>query len=323
MSTTDIAAGARCGVKGRYKMQVLRADGSIKEETPWFDNVITNRGLDYLHSGPGELNSRPNNLVTRCTVGTGSAVPAITDTNLSGPILGTVVVAANAVGTWITTTETFIRSTMTYTFAVGAVVGNVSEVGVGPGNFVTSPPYDDLFSRALVLDGGMMPTTITVLVDEQLRVFYTYEVYPDMAADDSYVVNISGTNYTIALRPANLGTVNSDRGTGVLNFSTGGSFDDAFQATSSGVLAAKTTRPPSTGGNYISNSVTPNAYVLGDHTRTVTANMTTADANFAGGIGSCTFGNFWGKWQMTFTPKIPKTNLQTLSLTFRITTVRI
>lgn len=319
----DVNVNAVKGVRGFYRMQVLTKDREIKHDTGWFPNLITDRGLDYLCSLGTELGGRPQVMLNRCTVGTGSATPAPTDLALAGTILGTVVVAsATGAGVWVNTPEYYVRRQNTYEFALGAVVGNVAEVGIGPSTTSTAP-YDPLFSRALVRDSGGTPTTITILADEILRVFYEIQCYCDMASDETYVVNISGVDYTITQRPANLGGDNYRQfGPWFVN-STGGSFTEVAYAYSTDVLSAKTTAPSTTGGSLAINTVAANVYTLGDHYRDLNLVLGTTQANFAGGIGIVTFGSVWGKWQCRFSPKIPKTNLQILTLNFRQTYVRI
>ena len=50
---------------GQYKLQVISLDGHIKHETDWFDNLITNAGLDT--HGKGWANT------FRAYIGTGSS----------------------------------------------------------------------------------------------------------------------------------------------------------------------------------------------------------------------------------------------------------
>jgi len=312
----------RSGVKGYYRVQVLDKDRNVKRDTGWFPNLITDRGLDYLCSLYNELNGRPQYLIARCTVGTGSATPAASDLHLAGTVLGTVI-AYNFASVWVSTPEYYAKMTNTYEFALGAVVGNVAEVGLGPSNYVLTSPYDDLFSRALIVDGLGAPTTITVLSDEILRVFYELRCYCDMASDETYSIDISGVPYDIVMRPSELGNVNMLMNGPFFVNNTGGGYTDCAQTYSTNVLGAKTASPATTGGYDIFNAVSVNTYSLGDHYRDMILTVPVGNGNYAGGIGAARFGSFFGKWQMNFSPKIPKTNLKILTLTFRHTFARI
>lgn len=310
------------GMKGFYRVQVLDKDRNVKQDTDWFPNLITDRGLDYFCSLTNELNSRPGQCLYRCTVGTGSAAPVPGDLHLAGTILGTVVVPSGTSGVWVSTPEYYVKWDCTYEFPLGSVVGNVAEIGVGPSNFVTSAPYDDLTSRALVVDGGGSPVAITVLADEILRVFYELRCYCDMAADSSYNIDISGVSYAIVQRPAELGMDGLRMNNPCFVSNTGGNYTDTAALYSTQTLGAKTARPASTGGSVNFNGTGLGTYALGQHYRDLILGVGTTQGNFAGGIGSCVFGNFNGKWQMSFTPKIPKDNLKILTLNFRQTFVR-
>ena len=99
------------------------------------------------------------------------------------------------------TSPYYISHIVEYHFAIGAAAGNLSELGVGWASSGTT-----LFSRALILDSGGTPTTITVLSDEYLYVTYEHRFYPsetDATGSIVFTGNIGGT-YTYTLRPAQI-----------------------------------------------------------------------------------------------------------------------
>jgi hypothetical protein len=61
-------------------------------------------------------------------------------------------------------------------FAVGAVVGNVTEVAITQAATGTGTA----FARALIVDGSGNPIAVTVLADEQLEVTYELKHYPPL-----------------------------------------------------------------------------------------------------------------------------------------------
>lgn len=177
-------------IGGRYRFEVRREDHSIKEEYE-FDNLITDGGFTYVQSNAISL------AVQYCRVGSGSTTPSVSDTQLVSQVAS----ATNTSSTTSALTSSPYTSsyTVTYQFALGAAAGNLSEVGVGWAATGTT-----LYSRALILDGLGNPTTITVLSNEYLYVYYTAYINPPLT-DGTGTLTISGTSYTWTSRAANAG----------------------------------------------------------------------------------------------------------------------
>ncbi len=165
------------GVKGRYRIFKKR-DGHITHDTGWFDNLITNQGMDYLTTGVLYLNA--------CQVGTSSTAPQFTDVALGSRIAG---ITGFTLETTIDSTNRYAIHKKTYTFFAGTATGNISEVGVG-----TAGTGNVLFSRALILDSFGVPTTITVLADEDLVVIY--ELYIKQPTGD-FTATVSSKSVTV------------------------------------------------------------------------------------------------------------------------------
>lgn len=141
-------------VKGRYKVGVTRGEsGDVVYESEWFDNLITDRGMDLYATG----------FSRRCWVGSGATAPSGSDQGLENPYS----VWAGRHGSSSSTADlsdvqpySYMRST--FRFEIGEVQGVVSEVGIGPAS-------DDLFSRALL--------PIALMLDGELdRLYVIYEL---------------------------------------------------------------------------------------------------------------------------------------------------
>src|SRR5690606_33479952 len=157
---------------GRFRL-VTSKDAECKqvvEDTGFFDNLITNTGMNRV--GTVTTNSTSSltsftNLCGRFVVGSGSAVPQFTDTALQNPV-------AFATGNPVLDNESssydrgWFEMTVRHQFGQGEAAGNLSEIGIQ--HTSASGP---LWSRALILDGQGNPTTITVLPDDFLTCYYT------------------------------------------------------------------------------------------------------------------------------------------------------
>jgi hypothetical protein len=147
-------------------------------------NLITNIGMDRIGAGAA--------VGGFCRIGTGNTAPSFTDTALVSQSASTAsTVASSLANAGASDYET--EQTVTYEFALGAVVGNMAEVGVG----WSASTASTLFSRALIVDGGGSPTTITVLITEILQVVYRLTFYPILSDETgSVVIGADTFNYT-------------------------------------------------------------------------------------------------------------------------------
>lgn len=293
------------GMSGRYKLAAVNAEtGEVREETPWFDNLITDAGLERIGD---------NGVGTYCMVGSGSAGPAVTDTTLATWVAATSTVqtASDVVAT---VAPWYVAYRKVYRFAVGVAAGNLTEVGIG---WTTTA----VFSRTLIKDGGGNPTSLTVLPSEFLDVTYEFRLYcPE--ADIPLSVSLAGTTHTGFIR-AGYATNSSDWGASyILNNGMGSITNDSvFKGYSGATLGAQTAAP--TGAQSSSNTGTGNftlaAYVPGSKKRTITCTVGLTELNLAGGINALMFRPLRaGTFQMSFSPPIPKTASQALSLTFEL-----
>lgn len=167
-------------ISTRIIVQVFR-DGVLIEELPEQKNLI-------LTGGMSDLDGLDNTL----RIGTGSTTPAFNDTSLVNQISST------SGSNWSDNTPVLNgsvyekESVNTFDFGVGNVVGNITELGVGGGTLQT---------RALFKDGGGNPTTIPVLVTDQLIVTYFVTKHVSMVPVTSSVTASNGDIIPYTLRP--------------------------------------------------------------------------------------------------------------------------
>lgn len=306
-ATTEV----KVRVKGRYRMQVIRPDGSVRLDTGWFDNLITNIGLDQYYQLSGMGN---------CYVGSGNTAPAFTDTQLvalvgSGSGAGGTTQTNNGVSPYVGTT------TLNYTFPAGTATGNLSEIGLGA-------TATTLFSRALIVDNVGSPTTITILSNEQLNVSYQLgTIVPLTDVVGSITITGIGTVST-TVRAANATSPNvwaalpndSPTTPGI-----GGPNNTNSTSVFTAGIGAITAQPA--GGLNGCDSGSHTTYVPGSFQSLVSVTYGLASGNIAGGINSATFafGNLSisrGQWQVGFGTNIPKDNTHVLTLNYGMSWTR-
>lgn len=193
-------AGASAKLHGRYTIQVYREGLGLVQERE-FDNLITNAGLDHfgVYTWAGNIPTSAH-YDYWVHVGTGTATPAFTDTALQAPVANGVRRRGNGVSSTRTQTlssfleedpprfRTVLQTTATYD--PGTIVGNLSEVGIGPG---TDGTPGALMSRALILDSLGNPTTVTATASDTVVVVYTLTI--DWTGKTSGTITVDGLNY--------------------------------------------------------------------------------------------------------------------------------
>lgn len=305
-------------VEGMFKLEVIQEDGTLKQDPALnhtFKNVITNAGLNYAATFVAGYAG----IFLRCGVGTGNTPPAFTDTSLNNEI-GTRANPSNTITTGVMTTSPpyFVDYGRVYTFAIGAIVGNISEVGIFNGTGGTAA----MWSRALIKDTGGNPVTLTLTATDQLKVTYTCRTYQATGTTGSFTLSTNGVNSTVnyTVRPANLGRSNTAYPLGVLS---GGytSSNSTFYFYETQTLGPVTGYPSGTAASF---TFTAQTYVADSFERVWAGTLPPAMANFTTGIGSMTF-MYGGSssasntaWQISFSPSIPKTSVQTLAISVKI-----
>lgn len=286
----------KCGLAGRYKLVATRPDGSERLLADWFENLITDGGLDRIAVG---------NPSQYCHVGTGSTTPANTDTTLAAFLASTTTKISANQGVQ-STPPYYGWNVIQYRFAPGVADGNISEVGIGWG------ASTNLFSRALVLDEEGDPTTITVLEDETLDVYYEFRLYPP-TVDGGGSFELSEVEYDYVMRASEVTGV-AWSGQFAISSGFGGGASPPQAIPTNGTIAAITAAPTGSSGASVNGSFA--AYSNGSHELT---------ANFSFGLGEgntptneITAFRFqhsygFGHYQASIDPAIPKTNAKVLS----------
>ena len=292
------------GVAGKYKLIVHK--GNPEEPTQvvdWFDNLITNQGLDSLGNTDG------GSRFYYCKVGSGSTTPAVTDVGLVN-VLATR--SSNANNRGFTTTAPFYSwRRLTYVFTPGQATGNVSEISIGWNDSGNA----SAFSRALVTENGS-PITITVLPDDYLTVYYEFRIYPNLD-DSTGTVTIGGTTHSFIGRVAGIG----------VNWGSDGAASGAARPGTlysvlcyDGAIGTIFSGPASTQYSHLNRheiNVSESTYISGNYYRDVTFTIAVGQGNLTNFIKSVQLICAEGSYQYQFTPPIQKTINNTLALTFR------
>lgn len=305
-------------ISGRYRLDAVKLDengeeipGSHRVLADWFDNLITDGGLDRLGTAGTSF------VWQYCRVGSGTATPTTTDTNLAAQIASNNSIFSTSAG--LDAVNAYIWRREVYQFNEGVATGIIAEVAT---SWLTSG--SGIFSRALIKDSFGDPTTITVLADETLRVTWEIrEYYPteDITGEVVFTGNIGGT-YDWVSRVANL----TAGGNAWQLDSRGGGLaptDNNGYINSGGDLGPITGQPTYT-ARVSMPTIALDAYVSGTYQRTGTVTIPLASANDPAGITSIIFSSIrlGNIFQMKFIPPIPKTAEDVVSLKIGISWAR-
>lgn len=321
------------GLGGRYKMVAHKVkDGKIvssRVAAEWFDNLITDTGMESLGAGAAYMHAYG------CVVGTGNTPPTNSDTLLVTPLAVTTSVQVGDANTkQTTTTPYYVASKITYRFGTGVAAGNLTEVGLcnGSSSPTTSTP---LFSRALIVDGTGTPTTITILSDEILDVTYEFRVYPpngsvDVTGTFSMTIDGTPTSFGYTLRAAYMSGLSKTYGPWYVNLRTGqrisatgynGNYNVLGGVSDVGALASVDSAP-GTGTNSASwDSWSTAAYTANNRYVDCTYNLSVNAGNF-------TWNTLWfsvaplAAFQMLLNTPVAKVNTKSFYITIRVAWAR-
>lgn len=311
--TTPIAAAIaamiappRPQVSGHFTMLATKLDGTQRVVADWFDNLVTDGGLNRMGT---------NNWRDLCVVGTGSNAPAVSDAQLQTTKARTSGGAPNVPGPVAQTSAPyFIQTSAGYRFTAGSAAGNLTEVGIGWSTGSGTTDYA-LFSRALIKDGFGNPTTVTVLGDEVLDVYYAIRIYPP-TTDATYSITISSVTYACVSRAA---AVTNATAWQLPNDSV--YFRSLYYSYNqptcfNGDIGTIVGTP--SGVSSSTASIANTAYSNNSLRRDATLSWGLNDGNLSGGIKSILYQTSVGMYQTSFTPAIPKDSTKVLSLGVRV-----
>lgn len=291
---------------GRYRIEAVNVHtGESRELAPWFDNLILDSGLNIMGT---------QSPLGTCMVGSGTATPANSQTSLSTQVAVTSTELNFSHGVEIASGYAWERHT--YRFAAGVAAGNLSEVGVGWSSTLC-------FSRALIVDGGGTPTTITVLSDEYLDVTYELRTYWP-ASDVTSSVTISGSSYDTIVRPAIVGSwmpMIRLAGHNMAALPTGSGAIAAYTGGTPATLGAITTEPGGTVQAAVSGSGVAGAYVNNSKQRTYFLLMDPF-GGIVNPVSGLIVATALGHFKMSFNPSLPKTDLNNITINFTVAWAR-
>lgn len=306
--TEDVCIGA---MSGHITIQLVGEDGKVKYQGEQFKNLLTDYCFDYMCGTA--VNGRALQTVTAyCGVGTSSAAPQFTDVALGAQVGARTPNVTASVGPTNLGSPTYRNSYIrTFGFTQGAVSGNITEVG-----FFSAATGNTCGSRSLIKDGSGNPTSLTVLSTDTLYVTYEVRYTPNLV-DTTGTHVIGGVSYAYTQRTKGVGSI----------------YDFLINSNPFGSAAARETQTlPAFGSDpvgtpAVSSSEAPAAYTAGTKYRDLTFTWLPATANFGTGIGLVAWGganyqNTYAGFFTSYTPKIPKTSTQTLTLTYRFTLAR-
>lgn len=298
---------AKVCAAGRYQLHWVENGVRTGQQTPWFDNIILDSGLNRWGTG---------GIIAGAAIGTGAATPLATDTGLQTQThytttsgTGNNAFTAGGVSPYNNTRTSVYRTTL------GALDGSYTEVGAGWAS-------GSMFSRALILDGGGVPTSISISAAQQLDIVYQLSVYP-LLTDFTDTVTIDGVDYVVTGRPFNVNSPNAaGGGWGVLTGNRIGSHTTGNSAYN-GVIGAVT--DPNPAGATAGGTAADVAYGDGSYERQATVTYGPTQGNVAGGILSTT--KSWGasgggaptwfaSFQYEFDAAVPKVDTKTLVLNY-------
>src|SRR5690606_21768174 len=303
---------------GRFRAVVSKDAecNQVIEDTGFFDNLITNTGMNRV----GEVTTNTNNTATafgnlcgRFVVGSGSAAPQFTDTALQNPVA-----FASANPVLDNESSNYERGwyeiTVRHQFGQGQAAGNLSEIGIQ--HTSASGP---LWSRALILDGQGSPTTITVLPDDFLTCYYTLRI---MIPKEDAVFNIDvdydedGIGRTFVTgRPLNADSSLFFDGWGLQTASLSAVGGGGLQFYTGGLAVPTATNPlgSAIGSQTTDFSVVP--YVTDSFERYIPRTNSLNEHN-SQELRTARLAALMGYWQIEFNPPLQKDNTQTMQVTF-------
>lgn len=311
-------------LQGTFDITVKHADGT-ETVYPKFKNKIVNQGLDALGGvKPAGFGSATllANLMGGIAVGTGNTAPSATDTALLAPLAFSTAASGfdTAVANSIVAPYSFTYGHVV-PFTLGAVVGNIAEIGVilgqSGGTYTAGWP---VFSRALIQVGGS-PGTITLTSSDQLIV--TYQLQWIMTADATGSIQVvtdgvPGSSITWDARPNSMvagnGSSLASQYISQISFWNQGSGPTSNWWSNTAFVAANTN------GSQVgtaSNSAAMGAYTAGTYTRSCNFHWNTGNTVAARTMVSIEMTNF--HYQILFSAPISLTTLQTLDFNVQVT----
>lgn len=342
--------------KTYYVGEVIR-DGKVIASSAKSGNLIVDAGWAVVRASNSLM------LFMAPCVGTGSTPPAVTDTALDAFLYGSSCQGALSLAEWATITNTgdaagtVPRSSnisQAFTWPLGAVVGNVTEVGMYvTTTYSAAPLTGSLYSRALFVDGGGSPVTLVVTASDYFRL----TVYRERHTQQT---NITGTfDYTVDGVTTSVGYEAQPQGRTFSNVEANNSWHTVYngiygnpknpsplltcglQAISWGTDLAlgkffSSPTPPANfptiwqaGAQFVAaGSSSFPSIMVEPSVDSVVGDVITVTGKFGPSTGNSTTIRAWtvavgyACWSIKFSSPLQKTNLQSLAFSFSVTFAR-
>lgn len=303
------------GVGSRYRLEVRKAEnGQLVRASGWSENLIPARGLNMIMGANSHGNPH-----LQCAVGTGTAVPQMTDTQLQQPFA----VSSNhqsITNSWQTSEAPYWQKvTARFRFNAG-VFNNTNITEVGTVEFYGS---NWLFSRALVVDANGNPAAVTVLSDEFLDVVWEYfVVVGEYSGTFNQLIDGVSVPFTYAIRPIDM-TGNNWGNNGLTEYSllspsTAENLDYSTVWRNAALAAPHQNVPSGTGIGRFGTSTGAPAYVPGSFVRRFRFNLGLNQGNHANGITGFRLDLTRMRFQCVISPAVAKINTKVYYIEFDV-----
>lgn len=308
---------AKVGLEGWFTLRAIRRSGRVTRERkfqvggcrelPRFHNLITNLGLDRFGSVQASA------LYARCHVGTGTATPSYTDTQLQNFLAAVSDSVPTASGSNSGPPDYYSSLTLTWISAIGALGNNnLTEIGISG-----QSANGLLFSRELIRDPNGNPAAFPISADEQLEVTYELRLYPNLV-DVPATVTVGASSYDTITRPIGVAGGWGARTGANVNAARDGITIGANRAYTGDLVPYTGTTPSGNLGDASSGATA--SYTNGSYYRDISNTWNISVGN--GNIRVVTFRFGCAAFQVRFDPVITKTNTQVLTLHQRMSWAR-
>ena len=305
-------ANVDVGVQALFKLVARTNDGSERDLTDWFPNLVLDSGLNRMSQGAW---------FTQVAVGTGNSEPLVTNVGLDKFLASTSTITEAGPSRQTSTLPYYYSLVTVFRFGQGVAAGNLSEIAMTWGG-------NNCWNRALIKDINGNPATITVLPNEFLDVYTELRIYPKMTDTLSTVNLLDSKGATISTHNVTIrANMSVDMTNNIVSYRTGNAavkVGDSIASRSSAVSVY--------GSNAQLNTITTNI----SGTSTGTYSPVASDDSYPT-LRSCALKTplsitqlvgvhkvigirtRLGDWKVEYNPPISKDNTQSLEHNFMLT----
>ena len=294
-------------VSGVYGIKVLRNAGTDKEHLEDFGespNMLLDGFFERFASG--NLSAVSWSMF----VGSGTTPAEATQTQLVSQVGSYDQMSVTSNDNVKVGEDYILSSTGVAEWAIGAIVGNISEAGIRLGSRIGST----VDSRALIVDSQGTPTTITVTAEDKLVISYTLKY---VIPKDPVVSSVSFGGVSTTCTSQAVGVLDK------IKWNLKGAFGDWYYSISYNDDQTLITNPEAFLNIKYSGNISPTEVNLPDRKR-LQIFASTSDLNSGSGVKYLGGGpnNNSPMIAVHFDPPIPKDATKTLTLNFDFTLTR-